>query len=190
MFEVPRSGVVDAADLLVIGYDDGVVHLSIYHFFDIGTFNIGDPLDEIKPRAIAHSSHPFSTTHLLLTSTAERLEVVPFDMKLLYDGGKHLSSLASKCTQFQHILRYLKEVEVQLYGDFIASQVLPRKFIGVVDEELREHHDLKWEQAVYHLVATGACLPELKEWLVEQVGERVSKYVFAFTVMLMDISGI
>ena len=88
-------------------------------------------------------------------------------------AGRYLSALASKATQLQNILRYLRQVQKQLHGDFKASQDLPKRFIGNMEDDLRANSDCTWEQAAYHLVVTGDCYPEVKEWLVDQVGERV-----------------
>ena len=60
-----------------------------------------------------------------------------------------------------------------MYNDFKASQDLPRKFIANIEESLKEQGDCNWMQAAYHLVVTGNCSPEVKEWLVDQLGERV-----------------
>ena len=173
LFEPASNGTVDAADILVIGYEDGTVHLSIYDLFEIGTFCIGRDASRVQPRPLLHSSHPFSTTHCLLASLDRDLCLVPFDLRLIHDAGRHLSSVASKSTQIRHILRYLRQAQQQIRGEFKASQILPQRFIALIDEDLKKNHDCNWEQAAYHLVATGNCLPAMKEWLVDQLSERV-----------------
>ena len=179
LFAPLNSGVADAVDILVVGFENGTVHLSIYDFFEIGVFELAQSEQNFPMKALAHSYHPFSTTHVLLVSDGAGLRIVPFDFRSIHDVGRHLSSLASKSTQLKHILRYLRQVEQQLCADFKASQALPHKFIGLIEEELKEYHDCTWEQAAYHLVATGNCFPEMKEWLVDQVGERVCFPSFA-----------
>lgn len=103
----------------------------------------------------------------------EELHLVNLDLRLLSNGGRHLSSLASKSTQLQNILRYITQVQKQLYDDFKASQDLPSRFIANVEETLQEEYDCDWIQAAYHLAVTGHCYPQVKEWLVDQLGERV-----------------
>ena len=109
----------------------------------------------------------------MLTSVGEDLELVPIDLRLISVAGRYLSSLASKANQLHNILRYLRQVQKQLYGDFKASQELPKRFIRNIEDDLKAKSDLTWEQAAYHLVVTGDCSSEVKEWLGDQLGERV-----------------
>ena len=174
IFQTPTSSSTDPADVLAVGFEDGTVHLSIYDFFEIGMFNVApvsSAMDVCRP--IIHCSHPFSTTHIMLASTGDDLRIVPIDLRMISRAGRYLSALASKATQLQNILRYLRQVQKQLHGDFKASQDLPKRFIGNMEDDLRANSDCTWEQAAYHLVVTGDCYPEVKEWLVDQVGERV-----------------
>ena len=174
IFQTPATSSTDSADVLVVGFEDGTIHLSIYDFFEIGTFNVVPNLttvDVCKP--IMHCSHPLSTTHTVLASIGEDLRIVPIDLYLISRAGRYLSSLASKATQLQNILRYLRQVQKQLHEDFKASQDLPIRLIGNIEEDLKASSDCTWEQAAYHLVVTGNCYPEVKEWLVDQLGERV-----------------
>ena len=172
------TGSADSADVLVVGFDDGTVHLSIYDFFEIGTFELERSSSSLHGcKALLHCFHPSSTTHSLLVSHASGSEralcLVHLDLRLLSSTGRNVSILASKSTQLQNLLRYIRQVQVQMYGDFKASQDLPSRFIGNIEEILKEKGSWTWVQAAYHLVVTGDCPPGIKEWLVDQLGERV-----------------
>lgn len=161
-----------------MGFEDGTIHLSIYDFFEIGNFKLPHSFQDSRNcKPLLHCSHPLSTTHSLLVSTTgddrEGLLVVNLDLRLLSNGGRYLSSLASKSTQLQNILRYISQVQRQLYDDFKTSQDFPRRFIANIEEALQEQCDCSWVQAAYHLAVTGHCYPQVKEWLVDQLGERV-----------------
>lgn len=178
MFQPLTTVSTDSADILVVGFEDGTVHLSIYEFFEIGSFNLQQASRGFHDcRPILHCSHPYSTTHSMLVSTLVgdqgELHIVPLDLRLLSNAGRYLSLLASKSTQLHNVLRYIHQVQRQMYNDFKASQDLPRKFIANIEESLKEQGDCNWMQAAYHLVVTGNCSPEVKEWLVDQLGERV-----------------
>lgn len=178
MFQPLTPGSTDSADILAVGFQDGTIHLSIYDSFEIGSFNLQQVSRGVQRcRPLLHSSHPYSTTHSLLVSTTAgddgELHVVPLDLRLLSNAERHLSLLAAKSTQLRNILRYIHQVQMQMYSDFKASQDLPRKFIANVEEALQEQTDCTWVQAAYHLVVTGNCFPEVKEWLVDQLAERV-----------------
>ncbi len=178
MFQPLTVGATDSADVLIVGFEDGTIHVSIYDIFEIGSFNLQTAsrgFQDCKP--ILHAFHPLSTTHALLVANSargnEELHVVPLDLRLVSNAGRYLSLLASKSTQLHNVLRYIRQVQGQMYSDFKASQDLPGKFIGNIEESLREQTDCNWMQAAYHLCVTGHCHPEVKEWLVDQLGERV-----------------
>ena len=103
----------------------------------------------------------------------EELHIVPLDLRLLSNAGRYLSLLASKSTQLHNVLRYVHQVQRQMYNDFKASQDLPNRFMANIEGSLQEQADCNWKQAAYHLVVTGNCYSGVKEWLVDQVGERV-----------------
>ena len=178
MFQSLTTGSTDSIDVLLVGFEDGMIHISVYDFFEIGTFNIQKAIHgpgSCKP--LLHSSHPLSSTHFMLVVKSqddhEQLLIVPFDFRLLFNTGRSLTLLASKSTQLRNVLRYIHQVQVQMYSDFKASQDLPSRFMGNIEESLREQTDCNWIQAAYHLAVTGHCYPTVKEWLVDQLGERV-----------------
>ena len=178
LFQPLTTGSTDYADIFVVGFEDGTVHLSIYDFFEIGRFNLHQASSGFRGcRPILHCSHPCSTTHSMLVSNfagdQEEMYIVPLDLRLLSNAGRYLSLLASKSTQLHNLLRYIHQVERQMHNDFKASQELPSRFMANIEESLREHADCNWMQAAYHLVVTGDCSPQIKEWLVDQLGERV-----------------
>ncbi|KAM0799702.1 anaphase-promoting complex, cyclosome, subunit 4-domain-containing protein [Usnea florida] len=180
LFQPLTTDSTDYADIFVVGFEDGTVHLSIYDFFEIGRFNLHQASSGFRGcRPILHCSHPCSTTHSMLVSNfagdQEEMYIVPLDLRLLSNAGRYLSLLASKSTQLHNLLRYIHQVERQIHNDFKASQELPSRFMANIEESLREHADCNWMQAAYHLVVTGDCSPQVKEWLVDQLGERGHK---------------
>ena len=167
------------ADVLVLGFCDGTLHLSIYDFFEIGTFSIdGVSGPESSSQILLHSFHPYSTTHTLLTKRSYNgqatLNLVNLDMRLLSQAARYISTLASKSTQMRNLLRYIRQVQSQICGDLQAALDLPRRFIDVIQETLSEKGQWTWVQAAYHVLVTGNCPDDIKEWLVDQLGERVS----------------
>ena len=116
---------------------------------------------------------------MLLVSQSQKgedgLHLIPLDLRLLSNAGDYLSTLASKSTQLRYLLRYVRQVQVQMYSDFKAAQEIPSRFVANVEEALAEEGEWTWVQAAYHLVVTGNCPRTIKEWLVDQLGERVSE---------------
>lgn len=177
MFHPSKKEANEAVDVLLVGFEDGVVHLSIYDSFEIGSFE--GVLGGEGTRALQCCSHPYSSTYGLLvgdkTETPTKLEFVPADLRLIPDTGRYLSLLASKATQLQNLLRYMKETQLQMYTEFKSAHDLPSKFIRNIEETLQEKEGTTFMNAAYHLVATGHCSPSMKEWLVDELSERGHK---------------
>ena len=164
-----------SADVMITGFEDGTIHLSIYDFFEIGSFQLPGS------KLLQHCSHPCSTTHSLLVSTRQsdrdQVQLIPLDLRLISNAGRYLSLLASKSTQLHNLIRYMHQVQNQLVSEFRTSQDLPSRFIRNVEEALQEKGGCSWVHAAYHLAVTGNCYAPVKEWLVEELGERVCKIV-------------
>lgn len=176
LFKPLSTDSATSVDVLIVGHEDGTIDLSMSEDFSIGNFNLHDADPTLSDsRPLLHSSHPRSTTHALLVSNGlEELHVVPFDLRPISSAGRYLSLLASKVTELHNLLGYLHQVQEHISSEIRTSQDLPSRFMRNIDETLREKSDCTWVQAAYHLVVTGQCCPEAKEWLVNELGERVS----------------
>ena len=168
----------DSADVLLLGFEDGTTHLSIYSTFSIGPFD-SSYINEAAGRGsiILHASHPQSSTHALLAQFSVDAEhglyLIPLDLRLMTDTGRYSSLLASKSSQLILLIKYIEAVQLHIESEFKASQDLQRRFIHNIEEPLQEKCHCTWVQAAYHLVVTGHCHPPVKEWLVEELAERV-----------------
>ncbi|KAJ5088679.1 Anaphase-promoting complex subunit 4 [Penicillium angulare] len=179
----------DSVDVLFVGFDDGSVHLRIFDCFEIGSFPIGEMTGVVDSRRILrHASHPVSSTHALISSSASAsasestsgstdtpLSLVTLDLRFITKSGRYLSLLASKTTQLQNLLRYIESVQKQIELEWKNAQELPMRFLRSVNMDLQEKCDCDFVTAFYHLVATGHCFEPLKEFLVDIVGERGHK---------------
>ena len=168
----------EAVDVLFAGLDDGQLHLSIYNCFQVGTFDLATVSPQLKRcRPKLHASHPYSSTHaLLVTSLLDEhtsTTFLPVDLRFISASGGYLSLLAAKSTQLQNLLRYVGQVCRLVEIAWKTSQDLPTKFMRNISEVLQERYQCDFVQAAYHLVVTGNCLPPVKEWLVDELSERV-----------------
>ena len=174
MFYPLQANEDEQVDVLLIGLDDGTIHLSIYNRFEIGAFDVGmvsGHLDGCRP--MLHASHPYCSTHAILTNHKGSTFFLPVDLRFLTSSGEYLSLLAAKSTQLQNLLRYISQVERIIQIEWKTCQELPSKFIQNVNEALSEKQHCSFVQAAYQLVITGHCSPILKEWLVDTLSERV-----------------
>lgn len=180
LFQPLTTDSTDSADVLVMGFEDGTIHLSIYDFFEIGSFNLQQAAPALRDSMpLLYCSHPYSTTHPLLVSGSSSgepsLYVVPLDLRLVSTAGRYLSLLASKSTQMHNVLRYVHQAQREIYSEFQGAQELQSRFIRNIEDTLKEKCEYTWVHAAYHLVVTGNCLPGVKEWLVDELGERVNE---------------
>ncbi|PYH96736.1 anaphase-promoting complex component Cut20/Apc4 [Aspergillus ellipticus CBS 707.79] len=170
----------DAVDVMLIGFDDGTVHLRIFDCFEIGSLHIGNPVGDSGPSQILrHASHPLSSTHALLALAPEAtpgpLHLLTLDLRFITRSGRYLSLLAHKTTQLQNLLRYISQVQRQIELEWKNAQELPARYMRSVTEDLQEKCHCDFVTATYHLVVTGDCFEPLKEFLVDIVGERGHK---------------
>jgi anaphase-promoting complex subunit 4 len=60
-----------------------------------------------------------------------------------------------------------------LVSEYKATQELPSRFLRNINKTLGEKGNGHIVQALYHSVATGHTFPAVREWLVDELSERV-----------------
>lgn len=181
IFHSGAKNTSDSVDVLLAGFDDGIVHLRIFDCFEIGSFQIGASVDNGSSCSLLqHASHPLSSTHALLASSTtasdpftSSLHLLTIDLRFITKSGRYLSLLAYKTTQLQNLLRYISQVQRQIELEWKNAQELPTRYMRSVNDDLQEKCHCDFVTAAYHLVVTGDCFEPLKEFLVDIVGERV-----------------
>jgi anaphase-promoting complex subunit 4 len=169
--------------VLLAGFEDGTVHLRIFDCFEIGSVSLisSMPTKSESCKLLHHAFHPMTSTHALVVKTtslaAEQgptLHVIALDLNFIpATAPYYLPTLASKSTQLQNLLRYLAQIQVQLAFEVKSAFELPSKYLRNINESLAEHaNGADFVTAAYHLIVTGECIPQLREWLVDEVGER------------------
>ncbi|KAI0402606.1 anaphase-promoting complex, cyclosome, subunit 4-domain-containing protein [Xylaria palmicola] len=176
----------DKVDVMIVGTDDGQIHISIYDSFVIGSFHYSPPSSSDKPVGLqlcGSASHLELSTHVLVfkPSTADKtktLYLVPIDLTFIHSSPENLSLLASKTTTLQKLLRYVKQVQTHMLHEWQSTRELPNRFLNSINETLREagiYGEMNIGQAMYHSVVMGHTFPEVREWLVDQLAERGHK---------------
>ena len=179
MFHAPTSSTADYVDVLVCGSDHGSVHLRIFECFDLGSFDVMRSFTgSTNSKIVLHAYHPLVSTHALLAVTdagpKAELRVITLDFRFISNSGRLLALLASKSTRLQNLLRYINQIQSHILQEWKSCQDLPRKWITNINEELQEKAHCDFVTAAYHLVCTGDCSEIMKDFLIDQVGERVS----------------
>ncbi|KAI1302643.1 anaphase-promoting complex, cyclosome, subunit 4-domain-containing protein [Xylaria venustula] len=176
----------DKVDVMIVGTDDGRIHISIYDSFFIGSFRYSlSPSfsEKAELRLCGSASHPDLSTHVLVFEPSvgdktKTLYLVPIDLTFIISSPENLSLLASKTTTLQKLLRYVKQVQIHMLHEWQSTRELPSRFLNSINETLREsgaYGEMNIGQAMYHSVVTGHTFPEVKEWLVDQLAERGHK---------------
>ncbi|KAI2464147.1 anaphase-promoting complex, cyclosome, subunit 4-domain-containing protein [Annulohypoxylon bovei var. microspora] len=176
----------DKVDVMIVGTNDGQIHVSIYDSFVIGAFNytLPQPSGRNAPLQLHHhASHPDLSTHILVfkpsgDDKASTMYLVPMDLTFIHSSPENLSLLASKTTTLQKLLRYVKQVQMHMIHEWQSTRELPTRFLNSINETLREsgnYGEMTIGQALYHSVVTGHTFPEVREWLVDQLAERGHK---------------
>jgi anaphase-promoting complex subunit 4 len=178
----------NAVDLMVVGTGEGTIHLSIYDSFVIGSFTSPVIVDDTPAHLIRHASHEKYSTHSLLMKSpaSDHLFLVPMDLRFISASSEYLSLLASRSTTFQNLLRYIHQVQLLMVSEWKATQELPSKFLRNINETLGEKENRDIVQALYHSVATGHTFPSVREWLVDELSERVRLYTLVLSFVADD----
>lgn len=183
------SGRAAGVDALLIGMgsengnDTGgcAVHMRIFDSFEIGTVDLCGTLPPHpgQSRVLRVEGHPFLSTEFLLVEqtmtdeAAASLHLLSLDLSFIPQTGQNLPLVAKKATQLANLLRYLSQVQTQLVSEVKAAFDLPTRFLRNINESLAEGDDhADFVYAAHHLAVTGECDPKLKEWLVDEVGDR------------------
>ncbi|KAF9887042.1 hypothetical protein FE257_010536 [Aspergillus nanangensis] len=178
IFHSASKNTSDAVDVLLVGADNGTVHLRIFDCFEIGSFQIGNSTGNSNScKILRHASHPLSSTHALLASEdmASAPHLLTLDLRFITRSGRYLALLAYKTTQLQNLLRYINQVQTQVELEWKNAQELPTRYMRSINEDLREKYHCDFVTAAYHLVVTGDCFEPLKEFLVDIVGDKGHK---------------
>ncbi|KAH8165819.1 hypothetical protein CIB48_g2440 [Xylaria polymorpha] len=173
----------DKVDVMIVGTNDGQIHVSIYDSFVIGSFHYSLPSSsrkQVELQLCGSASHLDLSTHMLVFKpstgdTTKTLYLVPIDLTFINSSPENLSLLASKTTTLQKLLRYVKQVQIHMLHEWQSTRELPNRFLNSINETLREagtYGEMNIGQAMYHSVVTGHTFPEVKEWLVDQLAER------------------
>ncbi|EFR04173.1 hypothetical protein MGYG_07180 [Nannizzia gypsea CBS 118893] len=191
IFHSPVKNPGDSVDVLLAGLDDGSVHMRIFESFEIGSIDVSSSLDGPEGgddtggsnkmgkrgeyKALLHASHPMSTTHAVLFRNEAGIKLLNLDLRFITKAGRYLPLLASKVTQLQNLLRYIKQVQAQMHLEWKNARELPIRYLRNINEELKEQCHCDFVTATYHLIVTGDCFAPLKEFLATTIGDRGQK---------------
>jgi len=97
---------------------------------------------------------------------------------------------AMKLSNTLHALSgYVIQTILCIRSAWNSARDLPSKFIANIMEALAEYKELELVPSLYQLAVTGHCLPVLKGWITDELGDRVRPPLsFSFEALLILIS--
>lgn len=170
-------------DILLLSGHSGSTRLVLYDSLNIDNVELPSTWHTNKVKCLQHCSHPYSYSHMFLTemefggggSGGPRIALTPLSLKFLESHGSYLQIISSKTAQLELLLQYMSECLFALQYHWNHALDLPKRFMSLISETLEEKNEsATLVQLLYHLAATGDCPPILKEWLTDEVAERVS----------------
>ena len=168
----------DSLDVMVVGTMEGDIHLSIYDSFVIGSFKPPFALGTLPLYLTHHASHEAYSTHALLMKSSasdDKVYFIPMDLRFISASSDYLSILSSRSTTLHNLLRYIRHVQTLIVSEWKGTQELPARFLGSINDALGETSNRDIVQALYHSVATGHTFPAVRDWLVDELTERVRR---------------
>ena len=181
IFHYRKSGSQnDMLDVLLTAYEDldATVNVKIFSSFEIGDVRLSSSIPSnnkrIPSKVIEQASHPFLPLHFLLVQHGPALHLVRLDLNFIpQTAPQYLPTLATKATQLGNLLRYLAQIESQLSHEIKVAFELPSRYLSNVSESIKQQNsDADFHTEAWHLICTGECSDVMREWLVDEVGER------------------
>jgi anaphase-promoting complex subunit 4 len=131
-----------------------------------------------KINHLKHASHPFAHSHVLLSKVCinnekSKLILTPLALRFLKSAGRNIHFIDFKTAQLSTLLQYVGESILALHHHWKHALDLPARFQRNINETLNENEEPNLAQSLYQLAATGYCSAAIKEWLTEELAERV-----------------
>jgi hypothetical protein len=164
-----------ALNTLLLSNQEGAIRVIVYDSLSIG--NISLPFAH-PARHIKHASHPLAHCHVLLSQyeagpTQFQTALLPISFRFLRSAGRNIHFIDSKTAQLELLVQYVGEALIAIEHHWKHAQDLPSRFQQSISETLREKEEPSLSQSLYQLAVTGYCSETLKEWLTDQLAERV-----------------
>lgn len=163
VFDAQKEPNSERVEALIVVQDDGTVDVLVDETVKIGSLNIGG-----KPAM--HAAHPDSPTHVVLSNVDDSGPQLSFiDLPLSTFAGAVLHVIASNTKRIQSQLDYIVYTLRCIEHDYNSGLELPRRYIGLLAEELENDETPDPIFHFYHLAMTGTFNEGFLGWLRDMV---------------------
>jgi anaphase-promoting complex subunit 4 len=171
---------LNALNSFLLSDEHGAVRLVLYDSLSIGSVSVPSSWKVQTVMHLKHASHPFAHSHSLLSHVkmnddTSKLALMPISLRFLKSAGRNIHFIDFKTAQLSTLVQYIGESILALHHHWKHALDLPFKFQRNISETLEEKEEPTLTQSLYQLAATGYCSPIMKEWLVDELAERVSR---------------
>jgi anaphase-promoting complex subunit 4 len=157
----------------------GSIQVILYDSLNIGSVAIPGLHQGSALEYLRHASHPLAHSHLVIakirTAEQEQLGLIPISLRFLKSVGRNVHFIDFKTAQLEMLVQYIGECVFVIFNHWKHARDLPRRFQQNITEVLTEKKKPTLMQSLYQLAATGRCTKFVKEWLTDEVAERVRK---------------
>lgn len=169
-----------ALNALLVSNSEGSLKLVLYDSLSIGSIAMPVPAG-VQVRHIRHSSHPLAHCHSILSEYSDgntyKTVLTPISFRFLKSAGKNIHFIDFKTAQLELLVQYVGEAITAVVHHWKHATDLPSRFQQNINESLQEKDEPNLPQSLFQLAATGYCTETLKEWLTDELAERVSRSV-------------
>ncbi|KAF3913111.1 hypothetical protein AA313_de0201575 [Arthrobotrys entomopaga] len=191
LINVPSIRKEDTMDVLLMGTSKGSFAMNVFDSFVVGSMDlsslIGDN-DRYTYKITHHQATKSLKTHLLLTTSKlnpkhragkEKRQgptiLHAFDILFLSNYGPYLGRVTYTITKVQHLLRYVNETILAMAAEWKAMETVEAAYMRAQKEFIGDSEDGVAGLQFFELLITGCASNEMKEWLVDSLGEKGHK---------------
>jgi anaphase-promoting complex subunit 4 len=154
--------------------DSKGVQVILYDSLNIGTIPIPGLAEGSTVEYLRHASHPLAHCHVVMANMgADGLGLVPISLRFLKSVGHNVHFIDFKTAQLEMLVQYIGECVSVVFHHWKHARELPRRFQQNVAEVLEDKKKPVLMASLYQLASTGRCTNYVKEWLTDEVAERV-----------------
>ncbi|EPS41320.1 hypothetical protein H072_4857 [Dactylellina haptotyla CBS 200.50] len=191
LINVPSIRKEDTMDVLLMGTSKGSFAMNVFDSFVVGSMDLSSLIGENDRYAYKITHHQATRslkTHLLLTTSKLQPKyrtgndkrqgptvLHALDILFLSNYGPYLGRVTYTITKVQHLLRYVNETILAMAAEWKAMETVETAYMRAQKEFIGASEEGAAGLEFFELLITGCSSNNMKEWLVDSLGEKGHK---------------
>ncbi|KAF3926994.1 hypothetical protein ABW20_dc0109664 [Dactylellina cionopaga] len=191
LINVPYIRKENTMDVLLMGTSKGSFAMNVFDSFVVGSMGLSSLIGENDRYAYKITHHQATRslkTHLLLTTSKLQSKyrvgrekrqgptvLHALDILFLSNYGPYLGRVTYTITKVQHLLRYVNETVLAMAAEWKAMETVETAYMRAQKEIVEASEDTAAGLEFFELLITGCASANMKEWLVDSLGEKGHK---------------